>query len=127
MPRGKISAGVAQPDDLNTAACVKLLSAVIALAVDDCCKPQIGRKRNGTGGRLTHLSKEAFRFIFIDPYGMCRKYLEFLDIEPDTFRSQLVSTMRSEIGNRHIADKKRMWFRRNYSLFLRDQIGESND
>ena len=123
MPRGKISAGIAQPEDLHTAACAKLLSAVIALAVQDCCAPQIGKKRNGTGGRLSAKALDAFEFIFLDPEKRFQLFLGCLDIDPDTFRYCLVQTMRADRAVKVLPDSKRMAFRRNYALFLRDHTG----
>jgi hypothetical protein len=93
---------------------MKLISAVIALAVADCCDPPLKDKKHCT---LTDKALDAFRFLF-GKNKYCQIYLELLDIDLDSFRRHLVSTMYADKQSQDITDQKKRCFRMNHARFV---------
>lgn len=107
----------------------KLLSAVIALAIDDVCLRPI--KIAIKGGKkvvvMSHNAYTAYRFLFIDGDG----YYAALDMDHVEFKRRLMSQMTDLTTSRPfdtvrrnidiIGHRKRM-FKINHSLYIRGQI-----
>ena len=98
-------------EDYNS--CIKLISAVIALAVSDCCDPPLKDKKSY---KLTDKSLHALRFLF-ENNKYCHLYLELLDIDLDSFRTRLVSSMYADTNLKDITDQKKRFFRMNHARF----------
>lgn len=99
----------------------RLLSAVVALAVRDCCDRPL---KIDNKIRLSFNAASAFDFIFT-PLG--EGYLEWLDIDPTNFRAALIKLMQ-DISSKEIASfdsMARRTFRQNYALWseLNDRLG----
>jgi hypothetical protein len=107
----------------------RLLSAVIALAIDDSCLPPI--KIATRGGKkivvMSHLAYTAYRFLFYDADG----YYAALDMDPIEFKKRLMSQMTDLTTNspfdnvRRTTDvigKRKRMFKLNHSLYVRGNI-----
>jgi len=93
------------------AACRKLLSAVVALALQDSCM-----RPNQSGKTLTIKNDALSGLHFL--FGHGGFFMELLDIDPDEFCKRLVARMySSEWDSRFSEDQKRS-FRWNYSRYL---------
>jgi hypothetical protein len=91
----------------------RLLSAVVSLAVKDCCDRPI---KIDNKIRLSFNAASAFDFIFTES---CEGYLEMLDIDPTHFRSALLKLMAND-GPKEIASfdsMARRTFRQNHALW----------
>ena len=99
----------------------RLLSAVVSLAVKDCCDRPI---KIDNKIWLSFNAASAFDFIFTES---CEGYLEMLDIDPTHFRSKLLKLMAND-GPKKIASfdsMARRTFRQNYALWsdLHERLG----
>jgi hypothetical protein len=109
----------------------KLLSAVIALAIQDVCLPpvQMTVKGNKKAVVMSHNAYTAYKFLFFDADG----YYAALDMDPKQFKQRLERQLRDmttgrpfEISNRNrdlIGKRKRM-FKLNESLYFRRKARE---
>lgn len=96
----------------QTRACEKLLAAVVACALRDLAAPgfgrsyrsahnQIGRKRSPLlQAGITPHAFTAARFLFDTSVTGVNAYLEWLDIDPDTWRNKLLETIHSDSAHR---------------------------
>lgn len=107
----------------------KLLSAVIALAIEDACLPpiEIPTNKNKKTIVMSHHAYTAYRFLFYDGDG----YYAALDIDPAEFKKRLMSQLTDLSTNKPfdavkrttdlIGRRKRM-FKLNHSLYVRGQF-----
>lgn len=97
--------------------CQKLLSAVVALAIQDSQLEPISRGRMNGQKEPTDFALSALRFLFTsDSDG----YLVALDMNPGQFRKRLVNTMYQEkknIGENLYKNKRAFKF--NYQFFYK--------
>ena len=91
----------------------RLLAAVIAKSITDCCEPPTGSKKNP---KLSAEAHGAMRFLFIDNF-ICQLYFELLDIDLPSFRTHLVATMHTDKETPHITGGQKRAFRSNYARF----------
>jgi len=91
----------------------RLLAAIIAKAITDCCERPVGGKKDP---KLSTEAHGAMRFLFIDNF-MCQLYFELLDIDLPSFRTHLVATMHIDKETKQISGKQRRAFRSNYARF----------
>jgi len=91
----------------------RLLAAIIAKAVTDCCDRPTNSKK---GARITGVALDALRFLFKDNEA-CRSYCSMLDMNLPSFRTHLVSTMHGTTGAAHITERSKRCFRINYARF----------
>jgi hypothetical protein len=107
----------------------KLLSAVIALAIDDACLPPIeivgkGKKKIIV---MSHNAYTAYKFLFVDGDG----YYAALNMDPIEFKKRLMSQMTDLETNRpfdnvrrttDVIGRRKRLFKLNHSLYVRGQI-----
>jgi hypothetical protein len=100
------------PVDQHKAGC-KLLSAVVGLAISDACSCPIRRVSHAT---MSDMALDAMKFIFTEN---CRfdLYMSLLNIDPHTFRSQLLRSMQGRRKFREITIEKQNVFLFNYELY----------
>ena len=110
----------------------KLLSAVIALAIDDVCKPPIkivveGKKKGKKVIVMSHLAYTAYRFLFVDGDG----YYAALEMDPVEFKKRLMSQLVDLTTNKpfdttrrtiDIIGKRKRMFKKNHHLYTRGRI-----
>ncbi len=106
MPTGLLT----DKDDISER---RLLAAIIATAVNDCCDRPTNSKKHA---RITEDALDAMRFLFEDN-DACRVYFSMLDMDLPSFRTNLVSTMHGTTGAAHITDQRKRFFRINYARF----------
>jgi hypothetical protein len=107
----------------------KLLSAVIALAIDDVCLPPI--KVVVKGGKkvvvMCHNAQTAYRFLFFDGDG----YYAALDMDPVETKKRLISQLTDlstarpfSITKRtiDIIGRRKRMFKLNHKLYITGQI-----
>ena len=91
----------------------RLLAAVIAKSITDCCERPTGAKKDP---KLSAEAHGAMRFLFIDNF-ICQLYFELLDIDLPSFRTHLVATMYTDKETPHISGRQKRAFRSNYARF----------
>jgi len=107
----------------------KLLSAVIALAIDDACLPPI--KIAVRGGKkvvvMSHHAFTAYRFLFFDGDG----YYAALDMDPSEFKRRLMSQMTDLNTSRpfdtvrrniDIIGRRKRMFKLNHKLYVQNRF-----
>ena len=89
----------------------RLLAAVVAVAVRDCCSPPEGKRDL----RLTRQAASAFDFLFTD---MGDPFLELIDINSGHFRRKLEEVMNdTSNSDQPFKSIQRRAFRINYKLW----------
>jgi len=89
----------------------RLLAAVVAVAVRDCCMPPVGRHNL----RLQPQAASAFDFVFTD---LGDPFLELIDINSGHFRRKLEEVMNDTSNNdKPFKQIQRRAFRINYKLW----------
>jgi len=91
----------------------RLLSAVISLAIVDCCDSSLIRSKTP---RLSDKSYSAFDFFF-GYTKICNLYLELLGIDPGSFRERLLRIMWANGKTRDIDENRKRAFRVNYARY----------
>jgi hypothetical protein len=91
----------------------RLLAAVIAKSITDCCERPTGSKKDP---KLSEEARGAMRFLFSNNF-ICQLYFELLDIDLPSFRTHLVATMHIEKETPHISSGQKRAFRSNYARF----------
>jgi len=106
----------------------KLLSAIVALAIEDVCLAPV-KSENRKNLTLSYHAYTAYRFLF--EHGDL--YLELLNIDPPTFRKRLLRQLLDSRTNRPFdttdkenftISRRKRFFRANHKLYHRVETQE---